>query len=194
MKLVSARFRTALMAAAVLAPLGAARAHAQVLPTPRDESDARMSQYRTDMLREATTTINAWRDAWAADDVRGLVRLYDRKAMVQFPGDAMNQQGLAAVESALKTRLPAMGRMDLGLLDAEVSGDLMYIFQTYVLEPQDGSMGDPVTGTSTLVLHHDRGGWKIRAQVFIPTAQAATATASAPVEHPGTAASGGNND
>jgi ketosteroid isomerase-like protein len=195
--LVSARVRTALVAAAVLLPLGATRVHAQVLPTPRDQSDERMSQYRTDMLREATITLNAWRDAWAADDVRALVRLYDRKAMVQFPGDAMNQQGLAAVETALKARLPAAGRMELGLMDAEVSGDLMYIFQTYMLQPADGdTTAEPVTGTSTLVLRHDRGGWKIRAQVFLPAPAQTTATAAAtpPATHEASSASGGNND
>lgn len=175
---VSARVRAAIFSAAVLVPLCASRGHAQMLPNPRDESDARVSQYRTDMLREATVTLNAWRDAWAGDDVRALVRLYDRKAMVQFPGDAMNQQGIAAVETGLKKLLPGAGRMDLGLLDAEVSGDLMYIFQSYMLQPADDS-AEPLTGTSTMVLRRERGGWKIRAQVFLPQ-QPQQAVAAAP--------------
>ncbi|HYH81243.1 MAG TPA: nuclear transport factor 2 family protein [Longimicrobium sp.] len=184
------RFRAALIAAAVLLPLSAARGHAQVLPNPRDDTDERLSQYRSESLREATAMIDQWRAAWEADDLRALMRLYDRKALVQLPGDSATQQGSAAVETALKNQLPMVGRIDFGLLDAEVGGNLLYIFQRYLLQPvaptgADSTAGPPpaVMGTTTLVLMRERGGWKIRAQMFLPTpepgARAAQAAATA---------------
>jgi len=173
------RSRIALLAAAVLVSLTATQARAQVLPGPRDDTDARISQYRMDVLREASATLTAWRDAWAQDDVRALVRLYDRKAVVQLPGDVTTRQGVAGVETALKAQLPGVGRMELGLLDAEVSGDLLFIFQSFMLSPVPGDSAsadvEPVTGTSTLVMKRERGGWRIRAQMFIPTQRAVAA-------------------
>src|SRR5215218_54564 len=109
MKSASARFRAAVLGVAVLVPFGAARVHAQALPTPRDEADAEASRFRSDMLRQANVTLNAWRTAWEGDDVAALVRMYDQKAMVQFPGDAQTRRGLAAVETGLKAHLPSAG-------------------------------------------------------------------------------------
>lgn len=177
------RSRFALLAAAALVSLSATAAHAQALPNPRDDTDARVSQYRMDVLREASVTLNAWRDAWAGDDVRALLRLYDSKAVVQLPGDVTTRQGVAGVETALKAQLPGVGRMELGLLDAEVSGDLLFIYQSFMLTPVPGDSAsadvEPVTGTSTLVMKRERGGWKIRAQMFLPTPRTMTANATA---------------
>lgn len=173
------RFRTASFAAAALLSLSATAAHAQVLPGPRDDTDARISQYRMDVLREASETLNAWREAWAGDNVQALLKLYDRKAVVQLPGDVTTRQGVAGVETALKAQLPGVGRMELGLLDAEVSGDLLFIYQSFMLSPvpndQPANDVEPVTGTSTLVMKRERGGWKIRAQMFLPTPRAVAA-------------------
>lgn len=181
--MMSARFRAALFAA-TLASFGATAAHAQVRPGPRDDTDERMSQFRMDVLREANETITAWRDAWAQDDVRALVRLYDRKAVVHLPGDVTTRQGVAGLETALKAQLPGVGRMELGLLDADVSGDLLFIYQSFMLSPVPGDSAaddvEPVTGTSTLVMKRERGGWRIRAQMFLPTPPAAVATAPQP--------------
>jgi ketosteroid isomerase-like protein len=182
MTFASARIRASLLAAAVLIPLTAAGGHAQAIPQPRDESDARMSQYRSDMLREASAVLEEWRSAWEQDDVRALMRIYDRKALVQLPGDQTTQQGAGAVETALKAQLPGVGRIDFGLLDAEVSGNLLYIFQRYLLQPTaaDSTAEPPpaVTGTTAIVMMRERGGWKIRAQMFIPAAAAGATSAA----------------
>jgi ketosteroid isomerase-like protein len=191
----AARFRAALFAAAVLAPLAAASGHAQALPTPRDDTDERLSAYRSELLRDATATLDRWRAAWGNDDVRTLMRFYNAKAVVQFPGDGGIQQGSSSVETALKAQLPTAGPIEFGLLDAEVSDNLLYVVERYTLLPNAPVATDsaaatpaaaPVTGTATLVLVRERGGWKIRAQMFMPPAQAAaTATAAA---QPATAA------
>ncbi|HEX8829988.1 MAG TPA: nuclear transport factor 2 family protein [Longimicrobium sp.] len=187
MKSGSARFRAALAAAALLVPLSAARGHAQVLPGPRDDTDARLSQYRSDALREAGSVLEEWRTAWADDDLRALMRFYDRKALVQLPGDEETLQGSASVETALKSRLPGVGRIEFALVDAEVSGNLLYIFHRYLLQrtPGDSAAATALPGsnmgTTATVLMRERGGWKIRAQMFIPAPQvASTETAPAP--------------
>jgi ketosteroid isomerase-like protein len=184
----AARFRAALVAAAVLAPLAAARGHAQALPTPRDDTDERLSAYRSELLHDATATLDRWRAAWGNDDVRALMRFYNAKAVVQFPGDGGIQQGSSSVETALKAQLPTAGPIEFGLLDAEVSDNLLYVVERYTLLPNAPTGADsaatpaaaPVTGTATLVLVRERGGWKIRAQMFMPPApSAATASAAA---------------
>ncbi|HET7464491.1 MAG TPA: DUF4440 domain-containing protein [Longimicrobium sp.] len=194
---MSVRSRFALFAAAAVVSLSATAAHAQVLPGPRDDTDARISQYRMDVLREANATLTAWRDAWAEDDVRALVRLYDRKAVVQLPGDVTTRQGVAGVETALRAQLPGVGRIELGLLDAEVSGDLLFIFQSFMLSPVPGDSAsaevEPVTGTSTLVMKRERGGWRIRAQMFLPTPRAVAATPAPSSAAPAPQANGDTN-
>ena len=183
--LASARFRAALAAAAVLVPLAATGARAQALPTPRDDTDERLSEYRSELLHDATAMLDQWRAAWGNDDVRGLMRLYNRKAVVQFPGDGGIQQGSSNVETALKAQLPTAGPIEFGLLDAEVSDNLLYVVERYTLLPlvttadSAGEAPAPVTGTATLVLVRERGGWKIRAQMFMPPARP-TATAAVP--------------
>ena len=185
----SARFRAALLAAAVLVPLAATHGHAQALPTPRDDTDERLSAYRGELLHDATAMLDRWRAAWGNDDVRGLMRFYNPKAVVQFPGDHTIQQGSGNVETALKAQLPAAGLIEFGLLDAEVSDNLLYVVERYTLLPLAPAAADsasdpapPMTGTATLVLVRERGGWKIRAQMFMPpaapAATAATATAA----------------
>jgi ketosteroid isomerase-like protein len=187
----SARFRAALAAAAVLVPLAATGARAQALPTPRDDTDERLSEYRGELLRDATAMLDRWRAAWGNDDVTALMRFYNRKAVVQFPGDRAIQQGSSNVETALKAQLPTAGLIEFGLLDAEVSDNLLYVVERYTLLPLGPAAADsasepapPVTGTATLVLVRERGGWKIRAQMFMPPAPpratASAGTASAP--------------
>lgn len=189
MKLASPRLRAALFAAAVLFPLTALRGNAQALPTPRDDSDARMSQYRSESLREANAVLEEWRNAWEQDDMRALMRIYDRKALVQLPGEEETLQGAAAVEAALKTRLPAVGRIEFALVDAEVSGNLLYIFQRYLLQgaaaDSSAAPSPSVTGTTAIMMVRERGGWKIRAQMFLPAAPAAVAAQPAPANETG---------
>ncbi|HET7230919.1 MAG TPA: nuclear transport factor 2 family protein [Longimicrobium sp.] len=198
MTLGFARFRAALAAAALLVPLSAARGHAQVLPGPRDDTDARLSQYRSDALREAGSVLEEWRTAWAEDDLRALMRFYDRKALVQLPGDEETLQGSASVETALKSRLPGVGGIEFALVDAEVSGNLLYIFHRYLLQraPGDSAAASSSTaasnmGTTAMVLIRERGGWKIRAQMFIPAPQVAAAE-TAPAVTPAASGDGHN--
>ncbi|HEU4559829.1 MAG TPA: nuclear transport factor 2 family protein [Longimicrobium sp.] len=192
MKFASPRLRAALLAAAVLVPLTALSGHAQALPQPRDDSDARMSQYRSESLREASAVLEEWRSAWEKDDLRALMRFYDRKALVQLPGEEETRQGAEAVESALKTRLPALGGIEFGLVDAEVSGNLLYIFQRFLLQSNaaDSAAAAPsVSGTTAIVMMRERGGWKIRAQMFVPAAPA-TAVAAQPTPASETSSNG----
>jgi len=181
-----ARFRTALLAAAVLVPLAATRGHAQALPTPRDDTDERLSLYRGELLRDATAMLDQWRAAFGNDDLRTLMRFYNRKAVLQFAGSSTIQQGTGNVETALRAQLPTVGTIEFALLDAEVSDNLLYVVERYTMLPEPTAAADTageapalVTGTTTLVLVRERGGWKIRAQMFMPAAPA-TATAAAP--------------
>ena len=198
MMLASPRLHAALLAAAVLVPLTALTGHAQAIPQPRDDSDARMSQYRSEALREASAALEEWRNAWEQDDVRALMRMYDRKALVQLPGAEETQQGAAAVEAALKTQLPTLGRIEFGLVDAEVSGNLLYIFQRFLLQPaatadSAAATGPAVTGTTAIVMMRERGGWKIRAQMFIPSAPAGSTAVAAQAAPSNETGSNGND-
>jgi|GEM_PF-1870850 len=186
--LAFARFRTALLAAAVLVPLVATRGHAQALPTPRDDTDERLSLYRGELLRDATAMLDQWRAAFGNDDLRTLMRFYNRKAVLQFAGSSTIQQGTPNVETALRAQLPTVGSIEFALLDAEVSDNLLYVVERYTMLPDPtaaaadtaGETPPLVTGTTTLVLVRERGGWKIRAQMFMPAAPATATAAAAP--------------
>lgn len=182
MNAVPKPIRAAAAAAALLVPLAAAPARAQVPLIPDAGGSAESQRYRAEAMQQATETLTAWRTAWAADDVRALLRLYDRNAMLVLPDGGAPSQGAAAIQQALQATLPKLGAVELGVVDAAVDDHLLYIYQRYVVDAAPGGTGS--TGTATLVMQRDGGHWRIRAQIFSPEPVQAQASADAPASPP----------
>src|SRR3954465_12034322 len=73
--------RAALAAAALLASLAAAPAHAQAALIPDTNMSPEIFRFRAEAMQDATDALNTWRTAWERDDVRGLLRLYQKDAL-----------------------------------------------------------------------------------------------------------------
>jgi len=174
--------RAALGAAALLASLAAAPAHAQTALIPDTNMNPEIFRFRAEAMQDATDALNTWRTAWERDDVRALLRLYQKDALLVLPGAPAPSQGVAAIEQVLTTSLPKAGRMELGVVDAVVDDHLMYIYQRFVMAPgADGTEG--MAGTATLVMQREGSRWRIRAQIFSPeVVQAAAAPVPAPTQ------------
>jgi ketosteroid isomerase-like protein len=170
--------RAALAAAALLVPLAAVPARAQVPLIPDAGGSAESQRFRVEAMQQATETLTDWRNAWANDDVRAMVRLYQKDAMLVLPDGGAPAQGAGAIERALKAALPGVGAIELGAVDAAVDDHLLYIYQRFVVNP--GPAGAGSTGTATLVMQRDGGHWKIRAQIFSPEPAQAQAQAASP--------------
>jgi uncharacterized protein (TIGR02246 family) len=181
-------FRAAVAAAALAAPLAAAPAHAQAALIPDTNMSPEIFRFRAEAMQDATDALNTWRTAWERDDVRELLRLYQKDALLVLPGAATPTQGVAAIEQVLKTNLPKVGRMELGVVDAVVDDHLMYIYQRFVMGPgANGAEG--MAGTATLVMQREGSRWRIRAQIFSP--EVVQSAAAAPVPAPSQATADG---
>ena len=164
-------FRRVLVLAALAVAGHAGAAVAQSVPgvPPGDAAGDRV-RYRGEAMREATVMLGNWRNAWTRDDFAALEAFYLPDALLLFPGQPAPAQGTAEVRATLEARLPAVGRVELQLVDASVGDDMLYLYQRYAVatDPGDGAVSyEPaLAGTATTVLQRDRGQWKIRAQVF----------------------------
>ncbi len=172
--------RAVLAAAALLVPFAAAPARAQVALIPDNNMSGEQMRFRAEAMQLATETLNAWRTAWEADDVRALMRLYQRDALLVLPGVGTPSQGARAIEQALQSGLPRMGKVELATVDAAVDDHLLYIYQKFVVEPGTDA---GAAGTATLVMQREGSRWKIRAQIFSPEpALAVSGNAATPAQ------------
>jgi ketosteroid isomerase-like protein len=166
--------------AALLLPLAAGAARAQLVPLPQNNAPEDRQRYHAQIMREAMALLGNWQSAWAQDDPRVVAGFYTPEALVLLPGQDGSAQGSAEVVRALGARLPAMGRVEFQLVDATVGDDMLYLFQRFAVaaqnEASDLSTPPAYAGTSSTVMQRaPGGGWKIRAQVFAPGAAAAGA-------------------
>jgi ketosteroid isomerase-like protein len=187
--------RAALAVAALAAALAAAPARAQVGLIPDNSNmTPELARVRIEAMQGATETLNAWSTAWARDDVRALMRLYQKDALVVLPTSSAPSQGEQAIAQALQASLPALGRIELGTVDVAVDDHLLYLYQKFVVEPGTaaggGATGSGVTGTATLVMQREGSRWKIRAQIFSPEV---VQSAIAPTASPAQAAADGDS-
>jgi len=181
-------FRAALAAAALLVPLAAAPARAQTALIPDTNMNPEMLRFRAEAMQDATDALNTFRNAWERDDVRGLMRLYQKDALLVLPGATAPTQGTQAIEQALQASLPRVGKIELGVVDAVVDDHLMYIYQRFVVEPGTGAAAEGMAGTATLVMQREGSRWRIRAQIFSPEVMQ---SAAAPVPAPSAATADG---
>jgi ketosteroid isomerase-like protein len=167
--------------------LAPSRALAQLVPVPENHAATERLRYRAEAMRDALFLLGNWQNAWARDDVNGLLRQYHLNALVVFPDQAVQVQGTAGLRELLQARLPGLGRVELQVVDAEVGDQIIYLYQKFTIAPVDETpdLTTPplFAGTCTTILESNaEGRWRIRAQVFVPSrpAAAAAAASSAP--------------
>ena len=141
----------------------------QVLPIPRDNTRADLRRFRAESLRGAQDVLTQWSAAWGRDDARTAADLHTKDGRLQLPDQAAPVEGTRAVEEALSTHLPQVGRLSLSLLDGEASGRLVYLYGRYHSEPQPGAPADAAaspTGSYIALVQSQGRSWRIRALLF----------------------------
>jgi ketosteroid isomerase-like protein len=166
--------------------ISASAARAQLVPVPENNSASERQRYRAEAMRDAMFMLGNWQNAWARDDVNGILRQYDPNALLVLPEQPERAQGTSELRALLQARLAALGRIEFQLVDAEVGDRLIYLYQRFTIAPAneaaDLSTPPAFNGTCTTVLESNaEGRWRIRAQVFIPGPPTAASSASAAI-------------
>jgi ketosteroid isomerase-like protein len=159
-----------LVCSVFLALAAATDLSAQVLPVPRDDPSGDLRRFRSVALMGSQGTLNDFRTAWQAKDVRATVGLLSDDALLLLPGRE-SVQGRRAIEAELGSFLPEVGNVSFSLVDGDVGGSLVYVFGIFfmdrVRDQVSGSI-EPETGSYTAVFQQSGRAWRIRALVFTP--------------------------
>ncbi len=169
----SASYRwTVLTVVAAAALLLASPASAQRLPgmpgSQGGSASQNMAEFYAHVMNNVAESMEAWRSAWAEDDVDGLSELYAEDAVLVLP-EAGPVWGRAAIREALSASLGGVGQAQAAIGDVKASGRLVYVGGSFQIEMQEGPRaGERMEGFHSTVLYRTGQDWFIRSQVFRP--------------------------
>ena len=128
-------------------------------------AQANMAEYMADVVLNVNQVMEAWRSAWAADDVEETAEQYTEDATFIF-GDEDPVRGREAIQARLGTLLPTVGEVQTAMQDLDASGRMGMIAGLLTLQVRDGSTATTQTGLHMTILIRRRGEWRIRSQIF----------------------------
>jgi len=166
--------------AVLLLSLAVHAAAQRTTPLPVNNAPADRQRYRTEAMNEAMFLLGNWQSDWTQDNARAVAGHYAPEALLVLPGRSDPVRGSAAIAQRLAETLPAMGRIELQLVDAQVGDDMLWLVHRYAVaapaEAADLSTPPVYAGHVSTLLQRDPGGrWRIRAHVFAPGPVAAGA-------------------
>lgn len=169
------RTRTAACAAAAGALLLTAPAAPAQVPGRTSLNDANRrerihAEYVLEVSKELRRVLDGWSDAWVRGDASGVVAHYAEDAVVHLPLRQAPAWGASDVQSHFADAFPVVDSVSVSLVNLDVSSRLAYVLGRYAYRVSRDVPrgGDTVDGSFLMVFRKQRGGWKIRSQLFHP--------------------------
>jgi ketosteroid isomerase-like protein len=150
------------VAAALAGSVLPADAAAQARPIVESTMSADLLRYRGEMMEEYQKVMRAWSDAVGRGDARAAASFYAEDAVI-VTAEGQVVQGRGAIERLLRDQIPQWGSIQVGLLDFEVSGALIYGLGTFA------QGGGTVSGSYVTLLQRSGRALRIRSQTFAGT-------------------------
>jgi uncharacterized protein (TIGR02246 family) len=160
-----------LAAAALLAVAAALPAAAQGRNVPGATGTDPMGDlgtYKSGVRNAVDAMLASWRQAWDADDVGGLARLYTRDAvLLTSTGEPVRSRD--AIRERLASVLPQLGSVQTLRVDFGTSGEMAYVSGQMLYEVASGAGTAPAVRTGTFVVVAERqwdDTWQIQSQTI----------------------------
>lgn len=145
--------------------LAAAPAAAQVPGYQQLDTRQIMAEYHAEVLTGVNQVMDRWGRAWERDDVEEVLDLYwDNATLIPPTGPPL--RGQDAIRGYLEASFPGQGAVEAFMLDFDASGGMAVVSGNYTLQ----AGGSQSTGSLTTVYLQRGRTWRIRAQVFTPSA------------------------
>jgi len=160
------QLRGACIATAIaLLPLLGAPAQAQTVPgVGGGGREAETGAFTAGALRAFNELVTRWSAAWRSGDAAKTAELYSVGAAVALRPDEL-VRGRDGVRQYLEARIPPGSDLRISATDFVSDGELISATGPFVLQGADQSV---TTGTYSMTLRLERGGWHIRSQLFSP--------------------------
>jgi uncharacterized protein (TIGR02246 family) len=147
-------------------------AEAQVIPIHGGNARQEQMLYAAETLQEYQNIIRDWTAAWGRGSARDVARLYLEDATL-VPEGGVILRGRREIVPALDPLLASRRNVRINLVEYEVRGTLFYALGSYThSEVVDGNGNNRnVTGMVVTILQRDGRSWRIRSQIFSPSAR-----------------------
>lgn len=157
--------RRALTTLALSSALAVGSAAAQAPGYQQLDNRQLMAEYRAEVLQGINQVMDRWGRAWGRDDVEEVMDLYWDNATLIPPG-GRPLRGHGAIRGYFEASFPEHGTVEAFTLDFDASGGMAVVSGNYTLQ----SGGVQSSGALTTVYLQRGRTWRIRAQVFTPSA------------------------
>jgi len=128
------------------------------------------AEYKAEVLTNVNQHLAEWGDAWANDRPEELTDLYWDDALLIPPGGSL-LRGRDEIRAYFLENLADHGHVEAFMLDFDASGGMSQVFGNYMLGIQRGDEAGSQTRGPMITVYLRKGRtWKIRSQVFLPSA------------------------